>query len=70
MNNLNLNQVDPTIDSKLSDNISRPSSRQRAEPIKIDNINERAAIIHMIGDMVQSIGVISAAIIIKLRPDW
>ena len=33
-------------------------------------MNMRAAIIHMIGDMVQSIGVIAAAIIIVLRPDW
>ena len=30
----------------------------------------RAAIVHIIGDMVQSIGVISAAIIIKVKPDW
>jgi len=34
------------------------------------NMNVRAAIIHIAGDMVQSIGVISAAIIIKVRPDW
>ena len=33
-------------------------------------MNVRAAIIHIAGDMVQSIGVISAAIIIKVRPDW
>jgi len=34
------------------------------------NMNIRAAVIHILGDMVQSIGVISAAIIIKCRPDW
>ena len=34
------------------------------------NINIRAAAVHILGDMVQSIGVIAAAIIIKVRPDW
>ena len=29
-----------------------------------ENINVRAAIVHMVGDMVQSIGVIAAALII------
>lgn len=33
-------------------------------------MNMRAAVIHIMGDMVQSIGVIIAAIIIKFRPDW
>lgn len=33
-------------------------------------MNVRAAVIHIIGDMVQSIGVISAAIIIKVKPEW
>ena len=33
-------------------------------------MNMRAAIIHMIGDMVQSVGVIAAAVIIVIRPDW
>lgn len=33
-------------------------------------MNIRAAIIHILGDMVQSIGVISAAIIIKVKPEW
>ena len=30
----------------------------------------RAAIVHMVGDMVQSIGVIIAAVIIYIKPDW
>ena len=30
----------------------------------------RAAIVHILGDMVQSIGVISAALIIKFKPEW
>lgn len=33
-------------------------------------MSTRAAIIHILGDMVQSIGVISAAIIIKVKPEW
>lgn len=35
-----------------------------------ENLNQRAAVIHLLGDMVQSIGVISAAIIIKVKPAW
>ena len=35
-----------------------------------ENMNIRAAIVHLMGDMVQSLGVIAAAIIIKVRPDW
>jgi zinc transporter 2 len=35
-----------------------------------DNINIRAAVIHILGDMVQSVGVIAAAIIIKFKPEW
>lgn len=33
-------------------------------------MNQRAAVIHLIGDMVQSIGVISAAIIIYVKPEY
>jgi zinc transporter 2 len=33
-------------------------------------MNIRAAIIHIIGDIVQSIGVVIAAIIIYFKPDW
>jgi len=35
-----------------------------------DNINVRAAFIHIIGDIIQSIGVLIAAIIIKIEPTW
>nr|XP_027201388.1 zinc transporter 2-like [Dermatophagoides pteronyssinus] len=34
------------------------------------NMNVRAAILHIIGDCIQSIGVIIASIIIHFRPDW
>lgn len=35
-----------------------------------ENLNVRAAIVHMVGDMVQSLGVIIAAVIIYVKPDW
>eukprot|EP00800_Vazella_pourtalesii_P000011 TRINITY_DN1000_c0_g1_i2.p1 TRINITY_DN1000_c0_g1~~TRINITY_DN1000_c0_g1_i2.p1 ORF type:complete len:448 (+),score=45.19 TRINITY_DN1000_c0_g1_i2:174-1517(+) len=35
-----------------------------------ENINLRAALIHCIGDIVQSIGVIIAAYIIRFKPEW
>ena len=36
----------------------------------IKNINQRAAYIHIIGDLIQSIGVIIAAVVIYYRPDY
>ena len=33
-------------------------------------MNIRAAIIHIIGDIIQSIGVVIAAIIIYCKPEW
>jgi len=33
-------------------------------------MNVRAAVVHIMGDMVQSIGVIAASIIIKFKPEW
>ncbi len=35
-----------------------------------ENLNVRAAIVHMMGDMIQSLGVIVAAVIIYVKPDW
>ncbi|CAH1247811.1 SLC30A2 [Branchiostoma lanceolatum] len=35
-----------------------------------ENVNVRAAFIHVVGDFVQSLGVLIAAIIIYFRPDW
>ena len=34
------------------------------------NVNVRAALIHVIGDIIQSIGVIIAALIIYFKPEW
>lgn len=36
----------------------------------LESINVRAAFIHVLGDLFQSIGVIIAAIIIKIKPEW
>jgi Co/Zn/Cd efflux system component len=35
-----------------------------------ENVNVQAAVVHMIGDLIQSIGVIIAAIIIMFKKDW
>lgn len=35
-----------------------------------DNANIRAAFIHILGDIVQSVGVVIASIIIKIKPTW
>ncbi|XP_052851176.1 proton-coupled zinc antiporter SLC30A2 isoform X2 [Drosophila gunungcola] len=40
-------------------------------PVKVEqNINVRAALIHVIGDLIQSIGVFVAALIIYFEPKW
>ncbi|XP_065919320.1 proton-coupled zinc antiporter SLC30A2-like isoform X2 [Dysidea avara] len=38
--------------------------------VKKSNINVRAAFIHVIGDLFQSIGVVIAAYIIRFKPEW
>jgi zinc transporter 2 len=35
-----------------------------------ENVNVRAAMLHVIGDLIQSIGVILAAVAVYFRPDW
>lgn len=35
-----------------------------------ENINIRAAIVHLIGDLLQSVGVIIAAIVVITKPEW
>ena len=35
-----------------------------------ENINVKAAFIHVIGDFVQSLGVLTAALIIFFKPEW
>jgi len=45
-------------------------SGKTAAAAQEENINVRAAFIHVVGDLVQSIGVMIAAIVIWARPEW
>ncbi|CAF4329410.1 unnamed protein product, partial [Rotaria magnacalcarata] len=58
--------------SPLVADIVTGQSRERAIKAKkaTKNINVRAAIIHVIGDFVQSVGVLCAAILIKFKPEY
>ncbi|XP_026675277.1 zinc transporter 2-like isoform X3 [Ceratina calcarata] len=54
---------------------SHKSSRNPENPIldeEVDrtNINVRAAFIHVLGDFIQSVGVLIAALVIYFKPDW
>ena len=40
------------------------------DPTKHHHINVRAALIHVLGDFLQSIGVLVSSIVIKLNPDY
>lgn len=46
--------------------------QEEQEPVhkEVMNINVKAALIHVIGDLVQSVGVMVAAIVIYCRPSW
>jgi solute carrier family 30 (zinc transporter), member 2 len=50
-------------------NLVSNDDQENLAPVKqrTENINVRAAIIHVIGDFVQSVGVLCAAILIKLK---
>lgn len=52
------------------DNVENPSVAHESDVMrKQSNINVRAAVIHVLGDLIQSIGVFIAAIVIKFNPD-
>ena len=44
--------------------------KKKKDEVDNTNYNVRAAVIHIIGDMVQSVGVIVAAILILVKPEW
>ena len=50
--------------------VDQVSQRVAEREEVVENMNVRAAIIHMIGDIVQSVGVMAAAIIIYVKPTW
>ncbi|XP_078378655.1 proton-coupled zinc antiporter SLC30A2-like isoform X3 [Oculina patagonica] len=54
------------VESVSTNRISRSGSLSTEK----QNINVRAAFIHVLGDIVQSVGVLIAAYIIKFKPEW
>jgi len=57
-------------DEIAEDPLPAVSEVKKAREDDEENLNVRAAIVHMLGDMIQSIGVIIAAIIIYVKPEW
>ena len=67
-----LNNLSKDKDSKIEEERRKSSGRLKWRPLKkhghlIDNINVRAAFIHVIGDLIQSIGVVIAGYIIWFK---
>lgn len=57
-------------EDESTDAESEGHQHNHSEHHKEMNLNIRAAAVHIIGDIVQSIGVIIAALIIFLKPEW
>jgi len=61
-------------EGQQNDNRTRSETATRitnvTEVNENQNANIRAAFIHIVGDIVQSIGVVIAAIILMIKPDW
>ncbi|XP_039754847.1 zinc transporter 2-like isoform X2 [Pararge aegeria] len=64
-NNPVLNNKKERGDSDVESSSSHQHDHQQTE-----NINVRAAFIHVLGDFLQSFGVLVAAIVIYFKPDW
>jgi Co/Zn/Cd efflux system component len=62
-------EFDPSGREKLLKEHNEKITEKKKDDVG-DNMNVRAAIVHILGDMVQSIGVIAASIIIKVKPEW
>jgi zinc transporter 2 len=66
-----LNDLSKENDSKIDEERRKSSGRLKWRPLKkhglVDNINVRAAFIHVIGDLIQSIGVVIAGYIIWFK---
>lgn len=56
----------PVLNNKTGDDIESTTQHKRTE----ENINVRAAFIHVLGDFLQSFGVLVAAIVIYYKPSW
>jgi cation diffusion facilitator family transporter len=55
-------------DSSNSHENDSPDSKKSKKSKK--NINVRAALIHVSGDLIQNVGVLIAAIVIYFKPEW
>ncbi|KAK3087465.1 hypothetical protein FSP39_006264, partial [Pinctada imbricata] len=49
---------------------SEPLIKNSSDGERDDNINVKAAFIHVVGDLIQSVGVLIAAFIIYFKPEW
>lgn len=59
------------IQSQAQAQAQSQASKKSSQPVsKQENLNIKAAFIHVIGDMIQSIGVLLTAIVICIRPDY
>ena len=70
-------QTSPQESPITGDNNRQQSSMDKDSLIKhhhnhshMENVNIRAAFLHILGDLLQSIGVIIAAVIIVIEPEW
>jgi zinc transporter 2 len=65
-----VNDSQPIVDTCDDDHDDHNQHDDNEEINDKNNINLRAAAIHVIGDFVQSIGVLIAAIIIRIKPEY
>jgi zinc transporter 2 len=64
-------QSDPESDVENSKEVQFLKAPKNASKVKAnENANVRATFIHILGDIIQSVGVVIASIVIKCRPDW
>jgi zinc transporter 2 len=68
---LHINPAPPPVKSEIDDIIELFPLQEKQEPAQqTENVNIRAAMLHVLGDLIQSIGVVIAAGVIYFKPDW
>ncbi|XP_045459879.1 zinc transporter 2-like [Melitaea cinxia] len=60
----------PVLNNKVSRNFPDAESGSPQPGPRAQNINVRAAFIHVLGDFLQSFGVLLAAVVIYFQPEW
>lgn len=65
---LMLNEGDQDMSRKISERDTKITNVTQVD--ENQNANIRAAFIHIVGDIVQSIGVVIAAVILMIKPEW